>query len=111
MYESQRGGLGRDVLGARLWTRHRRMLVVEHVEHVEQAEHGPRSERSPVRRLLEVQAVGVTNFRNPSAHGGINLDGAGFNPAAPACKAASNVCVKLLPGGGPRRKPTTQDKQ
>jgi hypothetical protein len=53
----------------------------------------------------------VTSFRDPSAQGGSNLDGAGFNPAAPACQAASNVCVKLLPGGGPRRKPTAQHKQ
>jgi len=57
-----------------------------------------------------MHAVGVTNFRDPSAQGGINLDGAGFNPAAPACKAASNVCVELLPGRGPR-KTTAQDKQ
>lgn len=49
-----------------------------------------------------MRAHGVTNFPDPGATGrGINLDGTGINPAAPAFRAAQAICFRELPGGGP----------
>lgn len=47
-----------------------------------------------------MRSHGVTNFPDPSTHGGINLP-AGTNPAAPSFRAARSACFHVLPGGGP----------
>lgn len=58
-----------------------------------------------------MRSHGVTNFPDPGS-GGLNLDGTGINPFAPAFKAAQATCGKLLPGGGPgRHKASEQQKQ
>jgi hypothetical protein len=44
-----------------------------------------------------MRAHGVTNFPDPSASGGFNLNAAGINQSAPAVKAAETACKHLLP--------------
>jgi hypothetical protein len=58
-----------------------------------------------------MRSHGVTAFPDPSPGGGINLDGTGLNPAAPAFEAAQATCRKLLPGGGPPAHASEQQKQ
>ena len=48
-----------------------------------------------------MRSHGVPAFPDPSPGGGINPNGTGINPAAPAFQAAQATCRKLLPGGGP----------
>jgi len=49
-----------------------------------------------------MRAHGVTDFPDPSSNGpGLNLNGTGINPQAPAFRTAQASCSKLLPGGGP----------
>lgn len=55
-----------------------------------------------------MRAHGVTNFPDPSSHGGIQLP-QGMNPATPSFRAAQTACFHKLPGGGPgNQKPTKQ---
>jgi hypothetical protein len=58
-----------------------------------------------------MRSHGVTAFPDPSSGRGINLDGTGINPAAPAFEAAQATCRKLLPGGGPPAHVSEQQKQ
>jgi hypothetical protein len=60
-----------------------------------------------------MRSHGVTNFPDPSASGGIQLNqSSGINPFSPSFKAAQATCFKLLPGGGPaNHRPTEQDKE
>jgi hypothetical protein len=57
-----------------------------------------------------MRSHGVTNFPDPSAGGGIELNsGSGINPFSPAFKAAQTDCRKLLPGPlGGHQHPTAQ---
>ena len=55
-----------------------------------------------------MRSHGVTNFPDPSSHGGLQLP-TGFNTQAPSFKAAQTACFHKLPGGGPgNQKPTKQ---
>jgi hypothetical protein len=59
-----------------------------------------------------MRSHGVPNFPDPSAGGGIQLTaGSGINPLSPSFKAAREHCVKLLPGGGPPKGVTEQQKE
>lgn len=58
-----------------------------------------------------MRSHGVTGFPDPSAGGGINLDGTGVNPSSPAFKAGQSICRKLLPGVGPPPHASEQQKQ
>jgi hypothetical protein len=59
-----------------------------------------------------MRSHGVTNFPDPSARGGIELNAnSGINPFSPSFKAAQSACRKLLPGGGPPQHASEQDKQ
>ena len=58
-----------------------------------------------------MRSHGVTAFPDPSPGGGINLDGTGLNPAAPAFEAAQATCRHLLPGGGPPAHASEQQKE
>lgn len=58
-----------------------------------------------------MRSHGVSGFPDPSPGGGINLDGTGINPAAPAFEAAQATCRKLQPGGGPPGRASEQQKQ
>jgi hypothetical protein len=58
-----------------------------------------------------MRSHGVPNFPDPSAEGGIHLDGTDVNPASPSFVSAQATCAKLLPGGGPgRQKPSAQQR-
>jgi hypothetical protein len=58
-----------------------------------------------------MRSHGLSSFPDPSAHGGINLDGTGLNPQSPQFKSAQAACTKLLPGGGPgAAHPTARDR-
>jgi hypothetical protein len=49
-----------------------------------------------------MRAHGVPNFPDPSAGGGgVNLDGTGIDPQAPAFKSAQEDCGRLGGKGGP----------
>lgn len=55
---------------------------------------------------------GVSNFPDPGSGGGIQIPiNSGINPRSPAFQAAQSACFKLLPGSGPRRHVTEQQKQ
>jgi len=58
-----------------------------------------------------MRSHGVTNFPDPGAQGGINLDGTNVNPFAPGFRAAQSSCHKLLPGGGPSTRPATEQQK
>ncbi len=58
-----------------------------------------------------MRAHGVPGFPDPSPGGGIQLQvGSGVSPFSPAFKSAQASCRKLLPGGGPPRRPSAQTK-
>jgi len=44
-----------------------------------------------------MRSHGVSNFPDPSANGGFNLNPTGINMASPAAKAAATACASLLP--------------
>lgn len=60
-----------------------------------------------------MRSHGVSNFPDPGAHGGINLNGTNINPFSPAFKTAQSSCSNLLPGLGPgsRRATARQTQQ
>jgi len=47
-----------------------------------------------------MRAHGISNFPDPSGHGGINIGGTGLNPQSPAFEAAQRACQKYLPNNG-----------
>jgi hypothetical protein len=59
-----------------------------------------------------MRAHGVPAFPDPStAGGGIKIgSNSGINPFSPAFQSAQASCRKLLPGGGPPRVASAQDK-
>lgn len=60
-----------------------------------------------------MRAHGVSDFPDPSPGGGFAFStGSGFNPFAPATRAARVACGKDLPGGGPgsRKVSAAQEK-
>jgi hypothetical protein len=59
-----------------------------------------------------MRAHGVTNFPDPSGGGGIHItQGSNINPFSPSFKTAQAQCHKLLPGGGPPRGVSEQQKE
>jgi hypothetical protein len=59
-----------------------------------------------------MRSHGVPNFPDPSAGGGIKIaQGSNINPFSPSFKTAQAQCQKLLPGGGPPRGVSEQQKQ
>lgn len=50
-----------------------------------------------------MRAHGVPNFPDPSARGGIDLDGTGLNPQSPAFQSARHACKRFLPNRGQPR--------
>jgi hypothetical protein len=53
-----------------------------------------------------MRSHGVTNFPDPGSGGGIHIQaGSGVNPASPAFDQAQSACFKLMPGGGPGKRP------
>jgi hypothetical protein len=59
-----------------------------------------------------MRSHGVPSFPDPSAGGGINLpQGSNINPFSPSFKAAQAQCQKRLPGGGPPRGVSEQQKE
>jgi hypothetical protein len=56
-----------------------------------------------------MRAHGLTNFPDPAASGGIQIQpGSGINPGSPAFRSAQSACSKLLPGGGPGAHPPSE---
>jgi hypothetical protein len=63
---------------------------------------GHSGHRDPLLAMSEcMRAHGIRNFPDPGTSGGINLDGTGINPAAPAFRTAQTACFRRMPGGGP----------
>jgi hypothetical protein len=59
-----------------------------------------------------MRSHGVPNFPDPAAGGGIDIpQGSNINPFSPSFKAAQAQCHKLLPGGGPPRGVSEQQKE
>jgi hypothetical protein len=59
-----------------------------------------------------MRSHGVPSFPDPSGGGGIHLpDNSNINPFSPSFKAAQAQCQELLPGGGPPRGASAQQKQ
>jgi hypothetical protein len=59
-----------------------------------------------------MRSHGVPNFPDPSAGGGIEIgQGSNPNPFSPAFKAARTRCQSRLPGGGPPRGVSEQQKE
>jgi hypothetical protein len=59
-----------------------------------------------------MRSHGVPNFPDPSARGGINIPaGSGINPFSPSFKTAQSQCQKRLPGGGPPRGVSEQQRE
>ena len=59
-----------------------------------------------------MRSHGVPNFPDPSAGGGIKIaPGSGINAFSPSFKTADAHCHKLLPGGGPPRGVSEQQKE
>jgi hypothetical protein len=59
-----------------------------------------------------MRSHGIPNFPDPSAGGGIQLSsGSGINPASPAFQSAQKACGKLLPGGGPPGRATSETQK
>lgn len=56
-----------------------------------------------------MRAHGVTNFPDPSAGGGLELNGSGVNPQSPTFQSAQTACAKFQPGGsGPPKMSASQ---
>jgi hypothetical protein len=59
-----------------------------------------------------MRSHGVPNFPDPSAGGGIKFaQGLNVNPFSPSFKTAQAQCQRLLPGGGPPRGVSEQQKE
>lgn len=59
-----------------------------------------------------MRSHGVSNFPDPSAGGGIKVaQGGNITPNSPAFKTAQTRCHKLLPGGGPPRGVSEQQRE
>lgn len=59
-----------------------------------------------------MRSHGVPTFPDPSAGGGINIaQGSSINPFSPSFKAAQAQCRRLLPGAGPPRGVSEQQKE
>jgi hypothetical protein len=59
-----------------------------------------------------MRSHGLPNFPDPSAGGAIQLSaGSGINPASPAFQSAQKECGKLLPGGGPPQRGTSETQK
>jgi hypothetical protein len=57
-----------------------------------------------------MRAHGVTNFPDPTGHGGLTIrPGAGIDPQSPAFQAAQKACQNIVPdGGGPPKMTASQ---
>lgn len=58
-----------------------------------------------------MRSHGITNFPDPDARGGLNLNGTNVNPFTLAFRAAQAACRKHLPGGGPPAHASEQQKE
>jgi hypothetical protein len=71
-----------------------------------------RSGPNPALQLARcMRSHGVSNFPDPSAGGGINLDGTGLNPESPAFRSARQACKSFLPPGGRKLTLTAAQKR
>jgi hypothetical protein len=59
-----------------------------------------------------MRSHGVPNFPDPSPGGGLKIDAStGINPQSPAFQSAQTACSKLMPGGGPLRRPLSEPRK
>jgi hypothetical protein len=67
---------------------------------------------APIKFANCMRSHGVSNFPDPGAGGGIQLNSSsGIDPRSPAFQDAQKACSSLLPGGGPLRGPVSETRK